>query len=65
MMMDKIPVPADLGRTPKKIRNSYGGFTADQWKSFTILFSVYALHGILPATDLEVWRDFVMACTFF
>lgn len=63
--VDKIPVPADVGRTPKKIRNSYGGFTADQWKSFTILFSVYALHGILPATDLEVWRDFVMACTFF
>ena len=63
--VDKIPVPADVGRTPKKIQNSYGGFTADQWKSFTILFSVYALHGILPATDLEIWRDFVMACTFF
>lgn len=62
--VDKIPVPADVGRIPKKIQNSYGGFTADQWKSFTIFFSVYALHGILPATDLEIWQDFVMACTF-
>lgn len=34
-------------------------------QSFTILFSVNALHGILPATDLDIWQDFVMACTLF
>jgi len=52
------------GMMPKKIRNSFGGFTAEQWKSFTVVFSTYALFNILPKTDLELWRDFVMACEF-
>ena len=47
---------------PKKIQNSCGGFTADQWKSFTILFLIYALWDILPRNDIELWCDFVMAC---
>lgn len=62
--MDKLKVPASVGRMPKKIENSYGGFTADQWKSFTVLFSIYALWDILPRNDLELWRDFVMACSY-
>ena len=61
--LDKLKVPATVGRMPKKIQNSYGGFTADQWKSFTVLFSIYALWDILPSCDLELWRDFVMACS--
>lgn len=48
------------GMMPKKIRNSFGGFTAEQWKSFTVVLSIYALFNILPKTD---W-DFVMACAF-
>ncbi|CAH3036887.1 unnamed protein product [Porites evermanni] len=62
--MDKLKVLASVGRMPKKIENSYGGFTADQWKSFTVLFSIYALWDILPRNDLELWRDFVMACSY-
>ncbi|KAK2555733.1 hypothetical protein P5673_022297 [Acropora cervicornis] len=62
--LDMVKVPASIGRMPKKIRNSYGGFTTDQWKSFTVLFSIYALWNILPKSDLELWRDFVMACSF-
>ena len=61
--LDKLKVPSNVGRMPKKIQNSYGGFTADQWKSFTLLFSIYALWDILPRSDLELWRDFVMACS--
>lgn len=49
---------------PKKILNSYGGFTADQWKTFTTLFSIYAFYNILPQADLELWRHFVLACSF-
>ena len=41
--LDRVKVPTTIGRMPKKIRNSYGGFTADQSKSLTVLFSVYAL----------------------
>ena len=62
--IDKVKVPADVGRMPKKIQNSYGGFTADQWKSFTILFSIFCLWDILPRADLELWRNFVLACSY-
>ena len=49
---------------PKKIVNSYGGFTADQWKSFTTLFSIYVLSSVLPEPDLELWHYFVLACSY-
>lgn len=61
--LDKVTAPSDVGRMPRKIVNSYGGFTADQWKTFTTLFSIYTLHDILPKPDLEVWRQVVLACS--
>ncbi|XP_020894762.2 uncharacterized protein LOC110233779 [Exaiptasia diaphana] len=62
--IDKIDVPSSVGRLPKKIVNSYGGFTADQWKVWTIIYSIFSLWDILPNQDLEVWRSFVLACSF-
>ena len=50
--LDNIKAPSDVGRMPKKIVNTYGGFTADQWKSFTTFFSIYVLSSILPEPDL-------------
>ena len=52
------------GMMPKKIRNSFGGFTAEQWKSCTVVCSIYPLWNILPKSDLQLWQDFVMACAF-
>ena len=49
--LDKIKAPSDIGRMPRKIFSSYGGFTADQWKTFTTLFSIYALYAILLKPD--------------
>ncbi|CAC5389414.1 unnamed protein product [Mytilus coruscus] len=54
--------PSDVGKLPKKISSSMGSFNADQLKNWTILFSVYALKGILPDEHLECWRKFVLAC---
>ena len=54
-------VPPGLGRLPISIRT--GTFlTADQWKNWTIYFSVYCLGDILPRPQLECWRKFVLAC---
>ena len=36
--LDKLKAPSDVCTMPRKILNSYGGFTADQWKTFTTLF---------------------------
>ena len=63
--LDKIKAPSDVGRMPRKILNSYGGFTADQWKTFTTLFSIYALSDILPKPHLELWRQFCVGMFFY
>ena len=35
--------PSDIGRIPSKIQSSFAGFTADQWRSWTVLFSFIVL----------------------
>ena len=70
--MDKIHsivqdalVPSSLGRIPHKILSGFSAFTADQWKNWTLLFSLVCLHGILPVQHLECWRLFVQMCFLF
>ena len=36
--MDDVKAPSSIRRMPRKIANGYGGFTADQWKTWTIFF---------------------------
>ena len=50
------------GRIPGKISSSFTGFTADQWKNWTLVYSLFALKGILPEEHLQCWRFFVLAC---
>lgn len=59
--VDRCIVPSSLGRIPHKIASSYSSLTADQWKTWTNIFSIYALHNILPDDQLECWRLFVQA----
>lgn len=55
--------PSDMGKLPKKIFDlHFEGFTADELKTWTLIFSLYALHGILPKEHLECWRSFVLSC---
>lgn len=60
--VDNINVPSDVGRIPRKIEVGFSGFKADQFKSWTNLYSIPALFDILPAQHLECWRHFVLAC---
>lgn len=61
-LVDSMTVPQDIGRIPGKISCSFSGFTADQWKNWTIVYSLFALKGVLPDNYLECWRHFVLAC---
>lgn len=57
----ELVVPSGLGRLPVSI--AAGTFlTAEQWKNWTLYFSIYCLHDILPTNHLECWRHFVLAC---
>ena len=57
--VDSITVPAGIGRIPLKIKSGFSAFTADQWKTWTLYFSVMVLFDMLNTADLESWRHFV------
>lgn len=59
--VDKCVVPSSLGRIPHKIASAYTSLTADQWKTWTNVFSIYALHDVISDDQLECWRLFVQA----
>ena len=58
-LVDSMTVPQDIGRIPGKISCSFSGFTADQWKNWTTVYSLFALKG---DNHLECWRHFVLTC---
>jgi len=39
--------------------------TADEWKNWTLLFSLLMLHDILPPEHLACWKLFVSACQIY
>jgi hypothetical protein len=59
-----IQVPSGLGRIPSKIATGEGfsGFTADQWKSFILIYATPLMWDILKASDREILANFVRAC---
>ena len=63
--VDSFVCPNDVGRLPSKISSSFAGFTAQQWKNWTIYFSPYALKGILPWSHYDCWLQVVKACFCF
>ena len=61
-MVDGCKAPSNIGRLPFKIAKSFSGFTAEQWKSWVIVFSPFALFSRLPADHYKCWLNFVQAC---
>ena len=60
--LDGMVVPSDIGRIPHKVSTGFSGFTVEQFKNWITIYSIPALHDILPTNHLECWRSFVMAC---
>ena len=58
-IVDRVRVPAGIGRIPTKICSGFAGFTADQFKSWVLYFSLFALRGILLDSDFECWKHCV------
>ena len=58
-------VPSFVGRIPQKILSGFSTFTADQWKNWSMLFSLICLHGVLPVQHIECWRNFIQMCLLF
>ena len=62
--VNKAIVPSALGKLPTKTESAFDGFTADEWKNFTLIFCIHALKGILSSSHLECYRYFVIACQY-
>ena len=62
--IDTIRTPRGIGRIPKKIATSFNGFTAEQWKNWVILYSMFALRGMIPEQHYVCWQAFVLACFY-
>lgn len=62
-VVSTIIVPKQVGRIPTKIGSSFSGFSADQWKNWTTIFSPVALKGIIPSSHLNCWLMYIRACT--
>ncbi|XP_071143344.1 uncharacterized protein [Mytilus edulis] len=59
--VDSVNAASNIGAIPRKISSSFGGFTAEQWKNWTNVFSIFSLKDVLPNADLDIWRKFVLA----
>jgi hypothetical protein len=60
--VDQMIPPANIGRIPRKICSGFAAFTADEWKHWILIYSMFALHGILPERDYNCWFIFVQFC---
>lgn len=64
-IVDSIVLPPHFGRIPSKIVSGTGfcDLTAEQWKMWTLVYSLYVLQKVLPLEHLKVWELFVEACS--
>ena len=60
--IDAFLLPADVGRIPYKINTGFASFTADQWKNWTVYFSMIVLRDHLHTDIYYCWQCFVLAC---
>ena len=63
--MDHFDLPSDIGRIPPKIAIGNEGFsnlTADQWKTFIMIYSTTILWDMLDNDDRKILGHFVRAC---
>jgi hypothetical protein len=60
----KIKVPANLGRIPYKIATGEGfsGYTADQWKTFIMIYTTPIMWDLLSEFDQKILAHFVRVC---
>ncbi|XP_066299236.1 uncharacterized protein [Branchiostoma lanceolatum] len=60
--VDAMTVPSNIDSSmPSKIESSFEGFTAAQWKAWVCIYSLFALKGVIPPEDYNIWRIFVSA----
>ena len=60
--VDSVNPPPGVGRIPRKIECGFASFTADEWKNWILLYSSFALHGVVDTPHLSCWSYLVDTC---
>ena len=62
--VNKIKMPSDIGRIPNKIATGDGffGFTANQWKTFILIYATIITWNLLKDEDRKILSYFVRVC---
>ena len=60
--VDLMVPPSKIGRIPRKIGAGFASFMADEWKHWILIYSLYALHELIPDVHYKCWSTFVFAC---
>ena len=60
--VDSIIPPSKVGRIPRKIGTGFGSFTADEWKNWIVIYSLFALHGVIGEAHFKCWCLLVQSC---
>ena len=62
--MDNVQLPSDIGRIPPKIAigEGFSKLTADQWKTFIMIYATTILWDMLDDNDRKILGHFVRAC---
>ena len=58
--VNEFRCPSDIGCIPYKILSKCSGLKADQWKKWTLYFSLYSLKA---QADYDCWIQFVEVCS--
>src|SRR5437763_3115254 len=64
---NKIKVLSDIGRIPNKIAtgDGFSRFTADQWKTFILIYATTITWDLLKDDDRKILSYFVRACNVY
>ena len=58
-------IPTNVGKIKHKISSEFSNLNANEWKNWTLLFSLPSLYDILPEDHLTCWHYFVSACNIY
>ena len=61
---NKIKMPSDIGRIPNKIAtgNGFSRFTANQWKTFILIYATTITWDLLKDEDRKILSYFIQVC---
>ena len=60
-LIKKFVIPEGMGRLPSNITSHFGGFTADQWRSWITIYSPVLMWHVLGPQHWNCWILFVQA----